>query len=369
MATSSDTHTSALLPTLSEAGGVTGDYHGRTLVRHFGDPAGEYAAATDGAAVFDRSHRTRLVVKGKAPGQMLNGILTGTLPTGPERLGDEVMAGRATYHTVLTPKGKMLADLWAYLPGEEEDDGFLLDVPVAARTHLLEHFRKFLPPRFAAVEDASERTSMIMVSGPEAAALLSRTALGLRVEATDLSALEEGEWRAAGSSMRDALTVVRTADVWPEAYNVIGPSGAVVALWKALAAAGAVPAGLGVWQTLRVEAGRPAYGTDMDDGTIPVEAGIHDRAIDYQKGCYTGQEVIVRIRDRGKVNRTLRQIRLGDVPTPAKGAELFVREADGGRGERAVGWVTSAVQSPKFGGTVALGYVRSEVDEKDVVLG
>ena len=91
----------------------------------------------------------------------------------------------------------------------------------------------------------------------------------------------------------------------------------------------------------------------MDEDTIPVEAGIHERAIDYAKGCYTGQEVIVRIRDRGHVNRTLRQLMLGDVPTPKPGTELFAEGSD-----KPVGRVTSAVQSPKFGQTVALGYVK-----------
>ena len=138
-----------------------------------------------------------------------------------------------------------------------------------------------------------------------------------------------------------------------ESYTGFGPTGAITALWKAMVAAGAVPAGLGVWSTLRVEAGRPVFGTDMDDKTIPVEAGIHERAIDYAKGCYTGQEVIVRIRDRGHVNRHLRQLMLGDVPAPHRGAELFVEGS-----AKSVGYVTSAVESPKFGQTVALGYVR-----------
>jgi folate-binding protein YgfZ len=135
----------------------------------------------------------------------------------------------------------------------------------------------------------------------------------------------------------------------------------VAALRKALEEGGAEEAGADAWEVLRVEAGRPAYGPDMDDGTIPVEAGIHDRAIDYQKGCYTGQEVIVRIRDRGHVNRTLRLLHLGDVNPPSPGSDLFDPTSD--RPERAVGWITSAVRSPRFEETVALGYVRREVEE------
>ncbi len=344
---------SHLLDAMRAAGGVGADYHGVTLIRHFGDPHAEYVAATEGAAVFDRSHRTRLVVSGRSPGQMLSGILTGAVPGGPEPVGEGVLGGAATYHAVLTPKGKMITDLWCLLRGEEETDGFLLDVPVAGAAGLAEHLTRFLPPRLAKLEDVTGATAAISVAGPESARLLSRLALGLRVDEAELQGLAEGEWRLVGESVVDGVAVVRTEDVWPEAYTAFGPTGAITALWKALVAAGAVPAGLGVWSTLRVEAGRPVFGTDMDDNTIPVEAGIHERAIDYTKGCYTGQEVIVRIRDRGHVNRHLRQLMLGDLPAPHRGAELFVEGSD-----KPVGHVTSAVESPKFGQTVALGYVR-----------
>lgn len=342
------------------AGGVRADYHDRTLVRHFGDPSSEYEAATQTVAVFDRSHRTRLRVSGRAPGKMLSGILTGTMPESPT--GDErgevgggdggVWAGRSTYHTVLTPKGKMITDLWVTRLGDEETAGYLLDVPVAGRAGLVGLFAKVLPPRFAAVEDVSADTAMISVVGPEAAELVSTCALEGRVLPDDLRALDEGEWLAAGPPV-ESLVATRTAEVHPEAYSVHGPAESVVSLWKTLVEAGARPAGLGVWSTLRVEAGRPTFGTDMDEDTIPIEAGIADRAIDHKKGCYTGQEVIVRIRDRGHVNRHLRRLALGDIPTPASGTELLAADGSG----KVAGRITSAVQSPQRGGVVALAYV------------
>ena len=96
-------HESPLLPQLESAGGIVGDYHGRRLVRHFGEPEAEYRAATNGMALFDRSHRARLTVSGRAPGQMLNGMLTGRMPAEPVDVGDSVREGLATYHAVLTP--------------------------------------------------------------------------------------------------------------------------------------------------------------------------------------------------------------------------------------------------------------------------
>ena len=337
---------------MERAGAVRSDYHEQTLVRHFGDPAGEYEAATRTLAVFDRSHRTRLSVTGRAPGQMLKGVLTGFMPPAPIALEEGVWGGRATYHAVLTPKGKMISDLWATLLGDEPDPGYLLDVPVAGRKGLLESFAKLLPPRFARVDDASERTAMITAVGPDAPRALSSLALGLRVEATGLGALVEGEWRSVGPP-EGSLIVQRVAEVWPDAYSIVGPSAAVVALWESLLDAGARPSGHAVWSILRVEAGRPVFGTDMDEGTIPTEAGIDDRAIDHGKGCYTGQEVIVRIRDRGHVNRKLERLELGDVPAPAAGTELLAADGSG----RAVGRITSVVESPKHGGVLALAYV------------
>ena len=352
----SENRVSPLWDAMEAAGGVVADYQGRRLMRHFGDPSGTYEAATSGAVVFDRSHRARLAVTGRSPGQMLGGILTGSMPKEPTQHGGDVLGGEATYHTVLTVKGRMLSDLWLMLRGDEESAGFLLDVPVAGVAALLENFKKFLPPRLARVKDVSEETAMITVAGPEAAEVLSRLALGLRVGSDELAALREGEWRLAGTSGVDGLAVIRTAEIWPDAYSVVGPAASVNALWRASVAEGVRPAGHGVWSTLRVEAGRPVFGTDMDDGTIPIEAGIHDRAIDYEKGCYTGQEVIIRIRDRGHVNRHLRQLLLGDVPTPAHDTELLAEDSD-----KVVGRITSAVQSPKFKQTVALAYVRRGV--------
>ncbi len=356
----SDGYVSPLMDLVVGVGGVEADYHGIRVVRHCGDPAAEYRAATETAAVFDRSHRTRLSVTGRAPAQMLTGVLTGTMPEAPTPAVDGVIAGRATYHCVLTPKGKMVSDLWCSQLGAGEEGGLLLDVPVAGREGLMAHFSRYLPPRFAAVEDVSAKTAAISVVGPDAPALLSKFALGLRQNPSDLAHLEEGEWRVAGQKAEDGLMVQRTADVWPRAYTVYGPVAALVAMWKMLVGDGAVPAGLAVWSTLRVEGGRPVFGTDMDENTIPTEAGIEDRAIDHAKGCYTGQEVIVRIRDRGHVNRHLRQLHLGEVTAPAKGAELFEVGADDEA--KPVGHVTSAVESPRFGEVVALGYVKRGIE-------
>lgn len=319
--------------------------------------AAEYRAATEGLAVFERGERTRLVVRGRAPGQMLKGILSGVMPPAPRRLSDGAWAGRSTYHTVLTPKGKMITDLWATLLGDEAEAGYLLDVPSAGAKGLLDGFAKLLPPRFAKLEDVSADTDALALVGPDAAEAVSRSALDGLLAAEALGALDEGEWRSAADPTV-GLLVERSADVWPEAYVVTGPRDAVRSLRSRLVDDGGTPAGTETWTTLRVEAGRPEFGSDMDEDTMPPEAGIENRAIDHAKGCYTGQEVIVRIRDRGHVNRSLRLLDLGDAPVPRAGTELL---ADDGSG-KVVGRVTSAVRSPRSGGALALAYVRFGVD-------
>ena len=140
------------------------------------------------------------------------------------------------------------------------------------------------------------------------------------------------------------------------AFDVLGDRASLARLGPALVRLGAAPTGMGVFETLRIEAGRPEFGLDMDDRTIPTEAGIDARAIDHGKGCYTGQEVIVRIRDRGHVNRHLRGLLLGDASTPARDTPLYSETR-----AKPVGHVTSAAMSPAFGQTIALGFVRREV--------
>jgi folate-binding protein YgfZ len=298
---------------------------------------------------------------------MLSGVLSGAMPT-PTAPVHGVDTGQATYSAALTPKGRMITDLRVFpLPGP--DEAFLLDVPRAGARGIQEHMARSLPPRLARHADVSEQTGMLTVLGPDAAGLLAdllasepggpssdrtseREALGTRALEERITGLEE-----LGFVRWGPLTICRTADVAGSAFDVLAGTDDLKAAWESLMRRGARPAGQALWQTLRVEAGRPEFGTDMTEDTLPPEAGIEDRAIDHAKGCYTGQEVIVRIRDRGHVNRHLRGLLFGDSPTPLAGTELFQA------GDATVrGTVTSAVASPGFGQTIGLGLIRREVE-------
>ena len=317
-----------------------GEQDGVVVPRHYGDPAGEYAAARARAVVVDRADRAVVRVFGRDPVRMVHGLITNDLAGAP--------AGQGVYAAVLTPKGKMVAEVRVFrLPSGE----LWVEVPRGGREPLLEHLRKFLPPLYARFADVSDRYAVLGVYGPAAAEVAAR-ALGGAVPAGRPE--DAFEFRPAGEE--DGLLVARTLYAGEDGYDVFVPAAEAERVWRALVESGARPAGHGTLEVLRIEAGRPRWGAELGPEVIPLEAGLRDRAISTQKGCYTGQEVIVRILHRGHVNWLLRGLRLGESPAPAPGAAL-VRPEDG----RPVGRVTSACSSPRHGQTIGLGYVRREV--------
>ena len=133
-------------------------------------------------------------------------------------------------------------------------------------------------------------------------------------------------------------------------YDIVCLKERATPIWQLLTRAGARPAGLQTYDTLRIEAGTPVQGIDLDETTFAPEVGRTKEAICYTKGCYIGQEPIVMARDRGQINRTLLGLKLAEGPVPA-GSKLY-------RADKEAGWVTSSVQSPLVGSGIALAYVR-----------
>ena len=288
-----------------------------------------------------RDDRRLLRVHGRAPVQMLDGIVTSRIPDPPvEGRGDGV------YGTILTARGRLVTDVVTLWLGAGQEEGLGLSIAETAHEAVQAHFRRFLPPRLARFEDLGDSTRLVTLVGPDAGETVA-AAFGAAPESG--FALLDGGPLAGGALVARGVRQVPSWDVWVGADALSGA-------WERVREHGAVPVGSGVWHTLRVEAGFPRFGTDMDDGTIPVEAGLVDVAFDHDKGCYTGQEVIVRIRHRGRVNWHLRALRFGSSPA-RPGAELF----DAG-GTKVRGRVTSVADSPRFGQVIGLGYVRREVE-------
>jgi folate-binding protein YgfZ len=312
---------------------ITGMLSGVEVPRHYGDPAAEYQAARNGVVVVDRPDRRLLRVYGRDPLRMVQGLVTNDLAGAPP--------GQGVYAAFLGPKGKMIADVRLFLRGPD----VWAEVDAAACPAVEAHLRKFVPPLFARFEPAD--CAVISVYGPRSAELV-RGVLGALPQRPEEDAFRE--------LSADGF-VARTAYAGVAGFDVVAPTTRLEPARAALLAAGARPMGHSALEVLRIEAGRPRWGAELTEDVIPLEAGLRQRAISETKGCYTGQEVIIRILHRGHVNRQLRGLLLGDVSAPQAGAEL-TRPGD----VRPVGRITSACASPRLGQTIALGYVRREIE-------
>ncbi|MEJ2187726.1 MAG: aminomethyltransferase family protein [Gemmatimonadota bacterium] len=319
----------------------------REVPRSYGDPAAEYRAAHMSAVLVDRSGRGLVRVHGRDPVGMVHGLATANIQAVGERQG--------VYSAMLTPKGRMVAEMRVFRRGPE----LLIDTDYAALPALMAHFRKYVPPLFAEFEDVSDAWSVLSVFGPRAREYVGG---GLSVSLPAFLPEDGAAWvsihkqiRGVGPDDAEAM-IVRTRYAGVDGYDIFVPTVAAEATWTALRDDGLLPAGHGTLEVLRIEAGRPRWGAELTQDVIPLEAGLRDRAISETKGCYTGQEVIVRILHRGHVNRHLRRLEMGKLPTPGAGTKL-VRAFDA----RDVGVITSACYSPRAKQTIGLGYVRREV--------
>ena len=228
---------------------------------------------------------------------MLHGLITGSMPDPATPDDHGGFRGTASYSAVLTAKGRMVTDLRAFsLAGPEER--LLLEVPSTGAEAFAAHFGRFVPPRMARWTDLSDATAMLTVMGPDAPGLLAESMRpSLSGALTSMAELEyfqldgpaaEDVGQGAPGEPRLGALIVRTADVAVPAFDIFIDEDRAPELLERFVLSGAVPIEGNVWETLRVEAGRPAFGVDMLDDTLPPEAGIQDRAIDHTKGCYTG---------------------------------------------------------------------------------
>jgi folate-binding protein YgfZ len=301
-------------------------------------PAGAgYVEAGESAAWIERADRALVRMHGRDPLRMIQGLVTNDVAGAPP--------GRAVYAALLTPKGKMLADLRVFRrPGE-----VLLECAAGARGNVTDTLRKFVPPLFARFEPVEDR-GVLGLYGPTARAVLAR-ALGVQ-PASDT--LEHATFE--GTLDGGEAVVARTLYAGVDGWDIIASVDTIAALRTWLEERDIARLDADALDVLRIEAGRPRWGAELTEEVIPLEAGLRAHMISETKGCYTGQEVIVRILHRGHVNWHLRGMVLGDTAPPAPGTPLLHAE-DG----RKVGRITSACASPARGQTIGLGYARREL--------
>jgi len=318
----------------------------------------QYRIIAAGAGWIDRSARGRLRFDGPDRLSFLQALLSNEVAT----LG----LGRGVYATWLTPQGRMITDLRVFNRG----DSVLANVPADLAPRLVERFDSVIFTEDVQVQDVTGSTAQVRVIGGDAATVLGR-ALGL--DADGIRALPLfGQTDVPGRS----IFIARTDDARLDAFDIVIPVAEKDDVVKALEQEGASPMSEPLAEALRIDAGRPRFGVDMTEETIPLEAGLLERAISTTKGCYVGQEVIIRVLHRGAGRVAKRLVTLkfaaasetsdagvaADLPAAGMGAPLLPGtplSVDG----REIGRITSVASSPHDGRTIALGYVHRDVAE------
>ena len=317
---------------------------GRTVALIYEDASREYEALHQQCGVIRRDERARWTFTGAKAALTLGGLVTNDV--------EALAPGAGCYAAALTAKGKIIADVRIM----RRADDFLVDVAARATVGWGEMVRKYVNPRLARYTDLSEQTACLGAYGPRAIAILARLGAG---EVTDLQQLAPYHHVTTTVAGVPAL-VVRSPDYGVTGFDCIVSAADADPLFHALIDAGARAVGLAAADIARVEAGRPEWGIDMDDTTIPQEANFDAlHAISYTKGCYTGQEVVARLHFRGHVNKYLR----GLVAPHALAPHAIVVTDDG----KEVGDVRSSVVSPHVG-PIAIAMLRRELQDGDEVI-
>ena len=247
----------------------------------------------------------------------------------------QLTPGAGCYAYFLTAQGRVLADVNILA----RPDHFLLDTEPESREKVFKHLDTFIIADDVTVEDLTDSLATIAIEGPQAAAILEK--LGAPLPAGDF---DNAEWQNS--------LVVRASATGGPGFFIIPPANERPALIDRLEDAGAVAASPEAFRIVRIENGRPRYGEDITERYIAPETN-QARALNYQKGCYLGQEIVERVRSRGQVNRILVPIQIEGAEPPEPGTKLQL-------GSAVAGEITSAAYSPALNEVVGLAYVRVE---------
>ena len=285
----------------------------------------EHRVLTEACGLVDRSERGKLALTGSEAKEFLHGQVTNDI--------EGLTPGEGCYAAFLTHKGKMLGDLRVLDRGGE----LWLDCERVALQELFNMIRRYKLAMDVELHKRTLERGLLSLVGPEARAVAGAAGLPGREHAH-----RDGEI--------DGIPVVLVAtDV---GIDAICEAERTADLRAALEARGAVAVSEATGECRRIELGRPRYGLDMDDTTIPQEAGINERAVSFTKGCYVGQETVARLHYRGRPNRHLRGLRLS---APAE------HDEDVWLGGKVVGSIGSATLSPAHG-PIALALLRREAE-------
>ncbi|MBM3789190.1 MAG: aminomethyl transferase family protein [Acidobacteria bacterium] len=299
---------------------------------HFGDPAREYAAIRESAGLLDMSHMGKLRVTGRDRVRYLHNMLSNDI----RGLAD----GSGCHAALLTHQGRLESDLHCLASADE----LWLVCPAAGHASLCATLRRHIIGDQVEIEDWTDRLAILSLQGPAARPalerLLSIPLSGLPAAAHRTVQRPSGRWIVA---LMDR-TGCGGCDLWLPAEDA-------ASVWTRLAdQEGMFPAGRRCLDWLRTEAGIPWFGVDMDDRSLPMVFGL-DSALSLTKGCYRGQEIVARIRHRGRLDRRMAGLVIGSEEAVPAGSEVHGPEGRAGH-------VTSCIPSPRLGKPLALAVLK-----------
>jgi glycine cleavage system T protein len=308
---------------------------GWDMPAHYGQWGTEYQAVRQAVGLSDLSHRGKIRVTGDDRVKWLQSLISNDiLPLQP---------GQGRYSSFLTHKGKMLGYFRIYI---FPDNVWVEDVGEVGEA-TFQALRKFLLyGTKAKMENCAETWGLLLVSGPNACATVS-AAFG--VEMSDLKPVNAIAAKIGGHT----ALVLRTEETGEDDLELLLPADALPTAWERLMESGATygikAIGSHAREALRIEAGLPKAGPDLNEEIVPPEANLEGKAFSLNKGCYPGQEVVARMDTYGNVRRKLVGLVLIESVVPPHGAKLY-------SGDREVGWISSAVHSPQLNQVIAFGF-------------
>ena len=315
------------------------DYRGAMTAVRFADPQVEFAALVSSCGVYDLGSRGRISLTGADRVRWLNGMVTNNIR--------DLAPGRGVYAFLLNPHGRILGDMVVYSLGEMlivETDRSQVEKVVATFDH-------YIIMDDVEVTDISEKQTTLGLVGPKSRAILNAAG----IEVPELQPLQVITPQCNCDCSCVECTVVRGENVEHESYEIWLAPQDVHKTWQALLAAGATPVGSEALEMMRIVDGIPVYGIDIRERDLPQETE-QVRALNFNKGCYVGQEIVERIRSRGAVHRKFTGFVAENTAAIQAGAKIVCDEKE-------VGEITSVavLSRPSGDRTLALGYIRREV--------
>jgi folate-binding protein YgfZ len=323
-------------------------HDGWFLAANYGDTLFEYAAVREsGAGLIDLSWRGRILVSGSEAVQFLNGLITNDMKTLAENSWMPAAFPNVQGRLIASVRVIRLSDEQA-ATNKKTFPLFLIDTEAATHDRVLKTIERFTLAGDFRVTDVTSQTAQIAVNGKNAARVVSQV-VGVAVSEFGPNAAKQIAFPKNDAS--GDLTIIHATHTAGDGFDLIVDAAKASDLWDALSAAGARPVGYDALEMLRIEAGIPRYGIDMDETNVVTEAGLDD-AVSYTKGCYVGQEIIARIKYRGHVAKRLSGIKFGNAVKVEAGA--VIKSED----DKEIGRLTSSTYSPHLGRTISLGYLK-----------